>query len=96
MRVIPTKDTKQSAQIKRNHRCAGIKCREYVSEDDEYETGGNKGYNPRNSRIRVKGDRRIKGYRRRIKGQLGSRALRFQQVDMGRPRERSLTPPNHP
>eukprot|EP00965_Chrysotila_dentata_P102604 3387096-Pleurochrysis_carterae.AAC.1 len=39
MRMIPTKDTNQNAQIKSNHRCAGIKSRKYVGNKREYETG---------------------------------------------------------
>eukprot|EP00965_Chrysotila_dentata_P167347 5525776-Pleurochrysis_carterae.AAC.1 len=39
MRMIPTKDTNQRAQIKGNHRRAGIECRKYVGDDNQYERG---------------------------------------------------------
>eukprot|EP00965_Chrysotila_dentata_P055463 1840251-Pleurochrysis_carterae.AAC.1 len=67
MRMIPTEDTEQYAQIKSNHRSAGIKRRTYVGEDREYETGGNKGHNPRDSRI---GDARDKD--KELKGNQGT------------------------
>eukprot|EP00965_Chrysotila_dentata_P026168 867650-Pleurochrysis_carterae.AAC.1 len=61
MRMIPTKDTKQRAQIKRIHRRAGIKCRKYVSENDEYGTG-----------IKDKLGEESKGKREGLKGNPGT------------------------
>eukprot|EP00965_Chrysotila_dentata_P207616 6184230-Pleurochrysis_carterae.AAC.1 len=74
MRVVPTKDTRQSTQIKSKHRCAGIKSRMYVSEDDKYKTEdrGNREHNPWNSRTKVKIEEESKGKGEEQKGNPGA------------------------